>query len=156
MLNTFQFLLLLPFWITATRTIARFLTKLWADLFPLCDFQLWKDDFFKLWVFLWPHAYKYCVCIISLFLPCPRPQRWLFDQTRSEITKVLRIMYIWQINHLASTFLAAFLLTREVCLPILTLKVLVSTSELQPSGPSASPEGFSAKTFLTSTALTVP
>lgn len=52
-------------------------------------------------------------------------------------------------SHLASTFLAAFLLTCKVCLPLLTLKDLVSTSKSQPSGPHESPYGFSAKAILT-------
>lgn len=53
-------------------------------------------------------------------------------------------------SHLASTFLAAFLLTCEVCPFLLTLKDLVSTSNSQPTGPSESPYGLSAKAIGTS------
>lgn len=76
--TNFNFLLLVPFCSIATRTIAGFLTKLWPNLLAICDFQPREDDFFKLWTFRCPYAYKYCVLFFS-FLPCPRPQMWFFQ-----------------------------------------------------------------------------
>ena len=65
-------------------------------------------------------------CIISLFLSCPRPQIRIFNQTQWNYQGSENHVH----SHSASIFLAAFLLTCDICPPLLTLRDLVTTLKI--------------------------
>lgn len=129
--------LLFPFCVMETGTITWFLTKLWPNFLALCDFQLWKNDFFKLWTFLCPYAYKCCVLFLYSYLAqdhkCDLLIRHRVKLPRSEYRVHLANQPFGK--HVLGGFSADLWSLPPNC----PLKDFVSTSKSQPSGPSASP-----------------